>query len=246
MNACAAAALRLGTTSLCAIVLALPLTACNRDAAPVATPSNPPSASAPASPALPAQASARQAPLTLPGQFAADTTAADLGRRFGSDNVSVEDVPGGEGSTVRGVVLYPGDTSRRAYLYFQDEKTLRGLRMVRITDAPSQWVVDPGIRIGMPLRDLLRINGKPIRFLGFDWDYGGNVSDWNGGALAPQDGEMLRRMVRLALPEQARRDIPYAQVPIGDDEFSSNDPRFNGLQAVVDEIGMSFPGEDDL
>lgn len=223
-------------------VALLLLSACNRNAAPDPAAS---SSSVPATPPA-ARSPDEQPALTLPGRFAADTTVTQLEQQFGKHHVRISDIPGGEGTTLRGVVLYPDDASRRAYLYFQNEKTLRGLHMVRISDATSQWTVGPGIRIGMPLSELLRINGKPIKFLGFDWDYGGQVSDWNVGALGPHDGEMMRRMVRLDLPQQARGDTPYTHLPIGDGEFASDDPRFKDLPAVVSEIGMSFPGEDDL
>ncbi len=186
------------------------------------------------------------ASFVLPGRFAADTTVADLEQWFGKANVRVGELPGAEGDTVRGVLLHPDDATRRAYLYFQDEDTLRGLHMVRIVDAASSWRVEPGVRIGMPLTDLLRINGKPIGFFGFDWDYGGHVTDWNGGALAPRDGEMIRRTFRLDLPQDARGDTPYRNLPIGDGEFRSDDPRFSDLKMVVGEMGVSFPREDDL
>ena len=232
---------------LCTIVLAMMLlAACNPNAAPDNEASSAIPAPEPAPPAPAVQSPDQQPVLTLPGRFAADTTVTSLEQQFGKTHVRIEPIPGGEGTTLRGVVLYPDDASRRAYLYFQDEKTLHGLHMVRIIDPNSMWTVDPGIRIGMPLPELLRINGKPIKFTGFDWDYGGGVSDWNDGALAPRDGEMTRRMVRMDLPQQARGDTPHEDLPIGDGEFASDDPRFADLQAVVSEIGMSFPGEDDL
>ncbi|MEO6365881.1 MAG: hypothetical protein ABIO38_07540 [Luteimonas sp.] len=181
----------------------------------------------------------------LPGRFAADTTTADLEQWFGKANVRIDQLPGAEGETIRGILLYPDDATRRAHLYFQDEDTLRGLQMVRIVDATSIWTMDSGIGIGMALAELVRINGKPIGFFGFDWDYGGHVTDWHGGVLAPRDGELTRRTFRLDLPEKARGDTPYRNLPIGDGEFQSDDSRFAGLKLVVGEMGVSFPGEDD-
>ena len=232
--------------------------ACDRTSAPAdAPPSTSTALPSPASPSAtkepaaaiaqaPGGADATAASLVLPGRFAADTTVADLEQWFGKANVRIEDIPGAEGSTSRGVVLHPEDATRRAYVYFQDETTLRGLHMVRIVDAGSTWTIAPGLRIGMPLVEVLRVNAKPIAFLGFDWDYGGHVSDWNGGALAPREGEMTRRTVRLALPQAARGDTPTRDLPIGDGEFRSDDPRLAGMEIVVGEMGVSFPGEDDL
>lgn len=179
----------------------------------------------------------------LPGQLSAATTEAWLRQRFGDGNVRVADVPGGEGETSRGILLFPDDPSRRAYLYFQDAQQLRGLSLVRVMDPGSRWRLDSGIGIGTPLSTLVAMNGKPIRFSGFDWDYGGAISDWNGGRLEPAGDDPQRPLVRLT-----HGDAPPRSYPMGDAVFSSDDPRYPRLGDVVSvgEIGMSFPGEDDL
>lgn len=191
---------------------------------------------APADPANPAT-------WRLPGQFSAATTEAWLRQRFGDGNVRVGDVPRGEGETSRGILLFPDDPPRRAYLYFQDEQHLRGLSLFRVVDSGSRWRLDNGIGIGTPLSKLLAMNGRPIRFSGFDWDYGGGVSDWNGGALEPAGDDPQRAIVRLT-----HGDAPADAYPMGDAVFSSDDPRYPHLGDVVSvgEIGISFPGEDDL
>ncbi len=237
---------------ICALAGVMSLFACNRTPPPADAP--PPAAAAvpsvsrqPVAPVLQLpDANTAPASFVLPGRFAANTTVADLEQWFGKANVRIDELPGAEGDTVRGVLLHPDDATRRAHLYFQDEDTLRGLHMVRIVDATSTWTIDPGIRIGMSLADLRRINGKPIGFFGFDWDYGGHVAEWNGGTLAPRDGEMTRRTIRLDLPQEARGDTPDRNLPTGDGEFKSDDPRFAELKMVVGEMGVSFPGEDDL
>ncbi|MEO6264132.1 MAG: hypothetical protein ABIO58_04085, partial [Luteimonas sp.] len=179
----------------------------------------------------------------LPGQFAADTSGTWLQQHFGAGNVRIADVPGAEGETSRGVILFPDDASRRAYLHFQDEQQLHGLSLVRVMDAGSRWQLDNGIAIGMPLSQLLAMNGKPIRFTGFDWDYGGAISDWNGGRLQPADDDPHRRGIRLD-----HREAPDGAYPMGDATFSSDDARYPQLGSVVmvGEISVSFPGEDDL
>lgn len=182
--------------------------------------------------------------LVLPGAFAPDTTLAQLQQRFGKANVQVGEVPGAEGETSRGVVLFPGDPARLAYLYFQDAQTLTGLSMVRVFGPVSRWTLDDGIGIGTPLSEVLRRNGKPIRFYGFDWDYGGTITDWNGGKLAPRDNDPVRQLISLG----SREGADAGAYPLGDSEYSSDDPRYPklGASAVVNEIGVSFPGEDDL
>jgi len=234
-----------------AVALTLLLAACQREAAAPAAQAPAPKTPAPAAAAQPGDAPARPAlaPATdyvLPGALAPDIGIEQLRQLFGADNVAIDEhLPGAEGEEFRGVRLFADDPSRRARLYFQDSQTLRGLSLAVVDDAGSRWRLDNGVQIGLPLAELAELNGKPLRFYGLDWDYGGIVSDWNGGALAPKDGDPLRRNARLSLGEDAPAQ---AAVPIGDGEFSSDDKRYpkQGDLLRVGELSVSFPGEDDL
>ncbi|MGH8082990.1 MAG: hypothetical protein ACREP7_20600 [Lysobacter sp.] len=183
----------------------------------------------------------------LPGALAPDLGPEQLRQLFGAANVSIDDhLPGSEGDEYRGVVLYPKDSTRRAYVYFQDAQKLRGLSTVSILDRDTRWRLDTGIAMAMPLAELARLNGKPIRFGGLGWDYGGNVNDWNGGKLANKDGDPVMRHVRLDyIGEGANGSDDY---PVGDSDFSSDDKRYpkQGRLLNVVELGVSFPGQDDL
>ena len=142
-------------------------------------------------------------PFVLPGPLSAATEPDGLRRIYGAQNVEEGQVPGAEGEMFHGVILFPKDPARTAYVYFQDEKTLTGLSLVRVFGPVSQWKLDNGIRIGTPLSEVLRRNGKPIRFYGLDWDYGGTITEWNGGKLAPRDDEPVRRAIHLGAREGA-------------------------------------------
>jgi hypothetical protein len=239
-------------TRACAILLsALALCACGpraqtpagADSTSTATPATV-SMPAPATTATAAEAvPAATATYVLPGDFAPDTGVGQLALRFGKDQVRVGTVPGAEGEDVDGVVLFPDDPARRAYLYFEDAEHITGLSMVRVLDDGSRWRLDNGIGIGTPLSEVLRLNGKPIRFFGLDWDYGGAITDWSGGRLDPAN-DAIRRGVNLG----ARADIGDKPYPTGDGEFASDDPKYPdlGSDLVVDAISVSFPGEDDL
>lgn len=222
------------------LLAALLLAGCQRPpttpAEPVATTTASPAASSP-----PVAAVAPAGGYQLPGDFAPGTSRAALERRFGAANVRVGDVPGAEGEAFRGIVLFPDDPARRAYLYFDDEEALRGLSSVGVFDMPSRWRLDNGVRIGMPLAELLALNGKPIEFTGFDWDYGGAISNWNGGRLQPAEDAPVVRIVRLG-----HADAEADAYPMGDATFSSDDPRYPQLGRIarVEQIGVSFaPGD---
>jgi hypothetical protein len=186
---------------------------------------------------------AANASYVLPGAFAPDMDVERLARRFGKGNVRIGEVPGAEGERVDGAVLFPDDPARRAYLYFEDAQRHAGLALVRVFDQGSRWRLDNGIGLGTPLSKLVALNGKPIRFFGLDWDYGGTISDWAGGRLDPGN-DPVRRNMTLG----ARADIGDRPYPMGDGEFASDDPKYPdlGTDLVVDGISVSFPGEDDL
>jgi hypothetical protein len=179
----------------------------------------------------------------LPGDFSPDTTLPDLQRRFGASNVKAQEIPGAEGESFRGVLLFSDDPTRRATIYFQDQQNLLGLAMVSIDEDRSQWRLASGIGIGTPLSEVRRINGKPFTFSGFDWDYGGTIIDWHGGKLGPaSDGAVFAR-IQLRMPQG---DAGHNAYPQGDSQFSSDDRRWADLGITVGGISVSFPGEDDL
>ncbi|MEO8365776.1 MAG: hypothetical protein ABI538_06160 [Pseudoxanthomonas sp.] len=201
-------------------------------------------AKAPEAPAVEAPAPAPvRTTWILPGDFSADTTLRDLQQRFGASNVAVQEIPGAEGESSRGVVLFPDDPGRRATVYFQDPQNLLGLAMVSIDEDHSQWKLVSGIGIGIPLSELRRINGKPFTFSGFDWDYGGTIIDWQRGKLAPANDEAVSARVQLRMPQGDVGDRAYPQ---GDSRFFSDDPRWKDLGITVGGFSVSFPGEDDL
>lgn len=204
---------------------------------------NPASASAAKVPLQPQAPATMPATWILPGDFSPDTTLQDLQQRYGAGNVMVQDIPGAEGESFRGVMLFPDDPPHRATIYFQDEKNLRGLSMVSVDEANSQWKLASGVGIGMLLAEVQGKNGKPFAFSGFDWDYGGTVTDWKGGKLQPADDNAVSERMQLRMPESDVGDKAYPQ---GDSRFSSDDPRWKDLGITVGGFSVGFPGEDDL
>jgi hypothetical protein len=183
----------------------------------------------------------------LPGDFAPDTTVETLRKRFGDVQVKVGNVPGAEGETFKGVILFPDDSTRRAYLYFQDEQALRGLSLVRVFEPDTRWHLDNGIAMGMTLDELAKRNGRPIEYTGLGWDYGGTVTDLHDGALTPPGNDAVMRSWKLGAKDAEGGAASNAH-PIGEGTFSSDDPRYpeQGRNVVVRELSISFPGEDDL
>lgn len=173
----------------------------------------------------------------LPGAFRPDTSLDDLRRRFGANNVKLDDIAGAEGATFRGLVLFADDPQRRAEIFPRDDATQRGVAAIRVSGKKSRWHADNGLHPGMTLAELVAGNGKPLTFSGLGWDYGGNVLDWHGGRYERRKNDPVHRAVTLSY----EGDVGDS-VPLGDSEFRSDDSKYpqQGKLLFVGELTVSF------
>lgn len=172
--------------------------------------------------------------------FRADMDLAALRRRYGVEAVVEQEVPLGEGQTEPGAVIHPNDPTRRAFVYFVDGNVAGPITAIQIRDPESRWSGPMGLRLGMTSLDLERLNGKPFRFLGFEWDYGGYVSNWTDGGLSTAllaPGQLAVRLSPPVLSEGVERAKGY---PMGDSEFPSDIPPIREQPPVVSEMGLGF------
>ena len=188
----------------------------------------------------------------LPGDYAQSTSLADLQARFGAANVQVTHEPG-EAGVYHGVVLFPDDPTRRATVEFYEDAPLSGLHAIRVSDRASKWRGKHGVRVGMPLAELRRVNGKPFYFSGFDaqgrawahdaWSPALDDDDGSLGKLDVDEGEHMYFEVELGL----RDGTPATDVPADEASVSSDDPRYPRLGEVaeVTAIGASTSLDDE-
>lgn len=137
----------------------------------------------------------------------------------------------GEGISGKGVVLFHDNPAQRMELYW-DESVDSLPSFIRITgdeSGHSAWRTEAGITIGTTIKEVERINGKPFRLYGFDWDFGGLVTSWEGGSLPPTLG--------LSFTYQTPELPGYLA---GDRELTSNEPALLLVNPVVASIVSSF------
>lgn len=210
----------------------LALAACGRDdPAPVAgtAPADPAPVVATPPPAAPAEASTRLDASVVAG----NDTLATLQARHGADNAVAGKVPGAEGTEFDGWVLFPGDPTRRVYLYVDEASG--GPGAARVLDRESAWERADGIRMGLTLAELAARNGAPVGFVGFDWDYGGGVTGFNGGKLQDHAGSGA---IVLCPPEGEFADMEG--YPSGDSEFDSTNAWVVAHPPVVCEFSVDL------
>jgi hypothetical protein len=185
------------------------------------------------------------ATLVLPGTFSQQTTIADFEQLFGKENVKVGEVPNGYGDPPRGVILFPDDPSRRAYVAFHDSKELTDVASIVIRDPGSRWRGKHGVHIGMSMAELRKLNGKPFNFSGFDeerralahdqWSPAMSDGDAALGAFDVGEGEHMYFEVNLAL---RAGDVPAEAYPHDEGSASSDDPSYPKLGEIVEVTGF--------
>lgn len=171
------------------------------------------------------------------GPFGRNASHADLVKAFGSSSVVYQDIDGAEGETIKASVLYPNDAKAKLEIIWGDEKARRR-PMIRAKDQ-SGWASMNGIRIGMALEEIEKMNGKPFKLSGFDWDDGGRVRDWQGGALAkPLPGGCI-----VSVEFVHAEDAPEANLSkvTGEGEFLSDGADMRAVEPYVAVVTISYP-----
>lgn len=148
---------------------------------------------------------------------------ASITNLYGVANVLDTSIYIGEGQSMEGLLLFPNTENELAIITIPDDRTI-----FRVQQPNTAWKTPEGITIGTTLQELVEMNGKPINFYGFDWDYGGTVSNWNGGKLDSQN-----LLVRL------RAEGTYQDL-LGDQEFESTHPAVQNAVISVVEFSTYF------
>lgn len=103
----------------------------------------------------------------------------------------------------------------------------------QVKPAKAKWKTVDGIQLGMTLKQLVEINGKPVTFYGIGWDYGGGVSNYNGGKLENSN-------IGIALNNEMSDSEEYKKIEnyLGDTEFTANNPEVINLPLTIYQISV--------
>jgi hypothetical protein len=172
------------------------------------------------------------------GSFGRNASHASLVKAFGNNNVVYREIEGVQDKKTKASILYPADPKARLEFIWQDVRARRRPALIRAKDQ-SAWAAANGIRIGTALADVEKMNGKPFNLSGFDWDYGGRVTDWRGGALAkPQPGGCTLG-IEFVHPEDAPEES-LTKVS-GDREILSDHADMRAVEPYVAVMTFSYP-----
>ena len=57
------------------------------------------------------------------------------------------------------------------------------IKAIYLTQKGGRWHSAEGIKNGLSLQDLAKLNEAPVQFYGFDWDYSGTIGSWKKGKM---------------------------------------------------------------
>jgi hypothetical protein len=204
--------------------------------AAVAQPGNAVHASAPAAlrHAGPAPAVAGHT-VACSGTFAKDSSHLKLAMTYDSKNITFTDVDA-NGSKVPASVLFPKDPKRRLEVWWANPAARSDTYLI-VINGKSDWSAPGGLRLGLNLAQLEKLNHKPFKLKGFDKDGTATVSDWDGGALTSLPGGCKSGVSLRADPKVAADTV--AALP-ADKEYSSADSEMRAVKPAVSEILIGY------
>ena len=196
---------------------------------------NPP----PAPAAAPAPPPAKHAPaahtVACSGAFARNSNHLKLVQAFQAKNVEYGEVAGAGGSKLNATILFPKDPKQHLEVLWENEAARSDTQVIVIT-GQSTWTGPKGLRLGLTIAALEKLNGKPFKLSGFDQPDGGSVLDWQGGALATLPGG-CKVGIRLAPDRKAAADVLAAAAG---KELFSLETKIRAVKPTVAEIILGY------
>jgi hypothetical protein len=209
------------------------------DAATPPRPNPTPAAAAASAPRPTAVAAAPSAPVphavACGGPFAKDSNHLRLVQVFQAKNVDYGEVAGAGGTRLNATILFPKDPKRHLEVLWENEAARSDTSLIVIT-GQSAWTGPKGLKLGLTLAALEKLNGKPFRLSGFDQADGSAVLDWQGGALDTLPGG-CKVGIKFAPDRKAAAD---ALAAAAGKEFLSNDAKIRAVRATVAEIILGY------
>lgn len=188
--------------------------------------------------------------LIVPGQrvgsITATTTRAELDELFGKENVHDGSFEGGEVPEAA-TVIYPGDSSAALAITWDRERPATIHICFSTQTGPCRWRTASGIRIGLPIRELGKLNGKGFQAGGFAQDRGQVVS-WRKGALEEDPAGCGHLVVRLSPAGEAEgRELSKGESDLvkqlqGEKPYASSYLPLLELNTIVSALEMQFTG----
>lgn len=136
------------------------------------------------------------------------------------------------GTMERNVLVLYANTAKQIIMVMSDSTREATVTSV-IIRKPSVWQARNGLRPGITLKEVERMNGKPFFFYGGGWDQGGLITNWNNGSMHYHSLQSCRLDRNHIMPyDMSKGDYDVH-------EFSSDSEDAKAGNPVVEEIVLS-------
>jgi hypothetical protein len=170
------------------------------------------------------------------GTFAKDSDHLNLAKAFDSKNVTFTDVESSDGSKVPASVLFANDPKRRLEVWWSNPAARSDIYLI-VIGGQSTWTGPGGMKLGLSVAQLEKLNHKPFKLKGFDKDRIATVSDWDGGALAALPGGCKSGLSLRADPKASADAVGAATA---DKDYASSDAVIRAAKPTVSEILIGY------
>jgi hypothetical protein len=170
--------------------------------------------------------------------FGKDSSHLKLAVGFGFTNVTATDVET-NGTKVAASVIFPDDPQQRLEVWWRDAASRSGTYLIDIT-GQSEWTAPDGLRLGLTLAEVEKLNHKSFKLKGFDKNGIATISDWGGGELASLAGGCNAGLSLRAHPKVSAKIIG-ALSPNKD--YASSNPQMRAARPTVSEILIGYPND---
>ena len=188
--------------------------------------------------------------LIVPGQrvgpITASTTRAELDAMFGKENVQERNLGISQGPEAATVVF--GDDASVALAITWDRERPSTIHICFGTQTgPCRWRTAGGIRIGLPIRELEKLNEKSFQLTGFGGEPQGTVISWRKGQLEEDPAMCGHLVVRLTPSSETTGALSKSETSLlkqlqGEKPYSSNYLPMLELNLIVSALEMQFVG----
>jgi hypothetical protein len=170
------------------------------------------------------------------GIFAKDSSHLRLAMTYDAKNVTFGDVDADGGAKAQATVLYASDPKQRLEVWWSNPAARTGTYLI-VINGKSTWTAPGGMKLGLTLAQLEKLNKKPFKVKGFDKNGVATVSDWDGGALSDLPGGCKSGMSLKADPKASADAIGAITA---DKEFSSTDADLRAVKPTVSEVLIGY------
>ncbi|OAI56830.1 hypothetical protein AYO49_03505 [Verrucomicrobiaceae bacterium SCGC AG-212-N21] len=159
------------------------------------------------------------------GAIKKNSSLEQLQKAYGAKNVKATELPGPEGSTIPGAVLFKGG-DREMHVIWNDERI--GQEVFDVKLIGKAWVIADKLKLGATIADVETANGGAFKIGGFAWDLGGYAT-FEGGKLEN------KVMVRFdPSPESIEKSLDTSLV--GEKQIPTGNKKLRAVKPTVSEL----------